>query len=145
MPMLLNKEKTPNLISSFLIPLHWEAWVSGAPGSRIHADEGGRGKRKTQGAQGRLPAAQAARERVTAETDGPRQLGPALTQTAFISNLPLPSVNLLAKVHLYISFPSNLIYHLLYAHMLSGFLGDGTVGGGRGRPAVFTRNQSTQL
>ena len=81
--------------------------------------EGGeRGRRKTQGAQDRLPAAQAAREKVTAETDGPRQLGPALTQTAFISNLLLPSVNLLAKVHLYISFPSNLIYHLLYAYML---------------------------
>lgn len=79
---------------------------------------GGRGRKKTQGAQGRLPAAQAARERMTAETDGPRQLGPALTQTAFISNSLLPSVNLLAKVHLYISSPSNLIYHLLYAYML---------------------------
>lgn len=81
---------------------------------------GERRKRKEEntGAQGRSPAAQAARERVTAETDGPRQLGPALTQTAFISNLLLPSVNLLAKVHLYISFPSNLIYHLLYAYML---------------------------
>lgn len=78
----------------------------------------GRGRKKTQGAQGRLPAVQAARERMTAETDGPRQLGPALTQTAFISNSLLPSVNLLAKVHLYISSPSNLIYHLLYAYTL---------------------------
>lgn len=45
-------------------------------------------------------AAQADTERVTAETDEPRQLGPALTQNAFISNSLQPSVNLLAKVHL---------------------------------------------
>ena len=70
---------------------------------------------------------------------GPGRQGPALTQTAFISDLLLPSVHLLAKVHLYISFPSNLIYNLLYAYTLWRFLGDSTERG------VFTRNQSTQL
>lgn len=139
MSRLLNKQKTPNFISSFLIPLHREAPAPGAQWGRIHVEGRGRRRRKTQGAQGPFPAAQAARERMTAETDGPQQLGPALTQTAFISNLLLPSVNLLAKVHLYISFPSNLIYHLLYAYMLWGILGDSTGGG------ALTRNQSTQL
>lgn len=57
-----------------------------------------------------------------AVSDGSPSPGSALTQTAFISNLLLPSVNLLAKgtlpVHLYVSSPSNLIYHLVYAYML---------------------------
>lgn len=56
--------------------------------------------------------------RMTAVTDEPQQLGPALTQNAFISSSPQPSVNLLAKVHLYIPLPSNLIYHLFYAYTL---------------------------
>lgn len=97
-----------------------------------------RGRKKMQGAQGACLLQQQPKREWQQRQMGPRQLGPALTQTAFISNLLLPSVNLLAKVHLYISFPSNLIYHLLYAYMLWGFLGDGAGGG------VFTRNQSTQ-
>lgn len=44
-------------------------------------------------------------ERVTAKTDGPQQLGPALTQTAFISNLLLSSVNLLARYIRTFPFP----------------------------------------
>lgn len=63
-----------------------------------------------------------ANSQVTVMTDESPQLGAALTQTAFISNLPPPSVNLAAKgtlqIHLYISFRSNLIYHPVYAYML---------------------------
>lgn len=64
-----------NLISSFLISLHWSSCVWGP----LRQDSCG-GRRKKDGGnrevQARLQATQAAGERVTAETDGPRQPGP---------------------------------------------------------------------
>lgn len=64
-----------SLISSFLISLHWSSCVWGP----LRQDSCG-GRRKKEGGnsevQAHLQAAQAAGERVTAETDGPRQPGP---------------------------------------------------------------------
>lgn len=93
-------------------------------------EKGGR----QQGSPGPLASRTGSRRESDSRDRWAPAAGALLLQTAFLSNLLLPSVHLLAKVHLYISVPGNLIYHLLYAYMLGGFLGDRTERG------VFTRN-----